>query len=589
MKSATKENIKQIATTKNYTTPVYIGSNDDEFISSINKSLNNAKYKIIGFESDGKKLVKNIKKDIPNILLLDTKINNSSYREITSSIEKINIPHIAIIDDITDNIIEEIISGNPFGYLIKPIEIEELERMIDVSVKKHNINTLKTINAKDRIKEKNEELLIEKSNSIFLLVTCSALIISGILARNVTWLQWLLLIPTLTMLFLAISSTKKQEKPIPYEKPPFVSLIIPAHNEEYTIAQTVTSISQIDYTLNGKPNFELIVVNDGSTDSTGEKLSELKKDIPILRIVTRKPPKSGKGKGFVLNDALSLSKGEIIGVFDADTQVEKDFLNIVMPYLNNPKVQGVQTRVKMYNKDENFLANMQHVEFESFGNTLIAKDNLGKSGFLGGNGQFVKKQAILDGEKWDGFAVTEDLNLSVKILLKGGQIRYCGETAVYQEAVTDWKSFFKQRTRWAIGNFETIFIYLPKILKSPLPLIKKYGIIEHISFYAFNLFIFFGFIVSILNAISWFIFHGVTIIRMDAPIIVGIISTIAFIPGISIALLREKAGPLKFIKDIIGYWIYCFHLIPLFFETMFKMIIRKERKWDKTKHKGIEE
>lgn len=62
MKSATKENIKQIATTKNYTTNVYIGSNDDEFISSINKSLNNAKYKIIGFESDGKKLVKNIKK-----------------------------------------------------------------------------------------------------------------------------------------------------------------------------------------------------------------------------------------------------------------------------------------------------------------------------------------------------------------------------------------------------------------------------------------------------------------------------------------------------------------------------------------------
>ena len=299
MKSPTKENIKQIATTKNYTTHVYIGSNDDEFISSINKSLNNAKYKIIGFESDGKKLVKNIKKDIPNILLLDTKINNSSYSEITSSIEKINIPHIAIIDDITDNIIEEIIPGNPFGYLIKPIEIEELERMIDVSVKKHNINTLKTINAKDKIKEKNEELLIEKSNSIFLLVTCSALIISGILARNVTWLQWLLLIPTLTMLFLAISSTKKQEKPIPYEKPPFVSLIIPAHNEEYTIAQTVTSISQIDYTLNGKPNFELIVVNDGSTDSTGEKLSELKKDIPILRIVTRKPPKSGKGKGFV--------------------------------------------------------------------------------------------------------------------------------------------------------------------------------------------------------------------------------------------------------------------------------------------------
>lgn len=56
MKSPTKENIKQIATTKNYTTNVYIGSNDDEFISSINKSLNNAKYKIIGFEVMGRNL-----------------------------------------------------------------------------------------------------------------------------------------------------------------------------------------------------------------------------------------------------------------------------------------------------------------------------------------------------------------------------------------------------------------------------------------------------------------------------------------------------------------------------------------------------
>ncbi len=46
---------------------------------------------------------------------------------------------------------------------------------------------------------------------------------------------------------------------------------------------------------------------------------------------------------------------------------------------------------------------MQHVEFESFGNTLTAKDNLGKSGFLGGNGQFVKKKSIIDCGKWDGF------------------------------------------------------------------------------------------------------------------------------------------------------------------------------------------
>lgn len=436
-----------------------------------------------------------------------------------------------------------------------------MKRNIDISVKKHNINALQVITAENKIKEKNNELAIEKSNSVFLLSTCTVLIISGILAKNVTWLQWLLLIPTSTMIFLAFASLKKQNPPISYEIPPFVTIIIPAHNEEQTIANTVRSIGEINYKLNGEENFEIIVANDGSTDNTGQILSDLKKEMPNLRIITRKPPKSGRGKGFVLNDALSLSKGEIIGVFDADTRVEKEYLNIIIPYLNNPNVDGVQSRVKMYNKTENFLANMQHVEFESFGNTLIAKDNLGHSGFLGGNGQFVKKQSIIECEKWDGFAVTEDLNLSVKILLNGGKIRYCGETAVYQEAVTEWKSFFKQRTRWAIGNFETIFIYLPRILKSKISLTKKYGIIEHISFYTFNLFIFFGFVVSLINVISWFLFNGVTIIRMDAPLIVGIISTVAFIPGITIALLRDKPGIIRFLKDLIGYWLYCLQII----------------------------
>ena len=121
---------------------------------------------------------------------------------------------------------------------------------------------------------------------------------------------------------------------------------------------------------------------------------------------------------------------------------------------------------------------------------------MGNTGFLGGNGQFVRKQSIVDCGKWDGFAVTEDLNLAVKIMLRGGKIRYCGEAAVYQEAITQWKPFFRQRVRWAIGNFETLFIYLPQILRSKVSIPKKFGIIEHISFYSFNLLIFFGFIIT---------------------------------------------------------------------------------------------
>lgn len=309
---------------------------------------------------------------------------------------------------------------------------------------------------------------------------------------------------TAAMLTNGIASIKKQTEVEAFkdgDELPFISILIPAHNEEYTIKSTVDSVAKCDYHYNGEPQFEIIVINDGSTDSTGDILKSIKEYTPNLKIITRHPPRSGKGKGFVLNDGLALSKGEIIGVFDADTQIKPDYLKTIIPYLEGD-IDGVQSRVKMFNKDQNYLTYMQHLEFSSFANTLIAKDNLRRTGFLGGNGQFVKKQSIIDSGKWDGFAVTEDLNLAIKIMLNGGKIRFCDDCSVYQEAIADWKSLFRQRIRWAMGNFESLFIYFPEILKAKIPLSKKLGIIEHISFYSFNLLIFFGFIITIINILS---------------------------------------------------------------------------------------
>ena len=499
---------------------ILVISSDKELVNQLKDYIEDYDYNFIG-SADTKQTIKNNLINLsPNLVLLDTEIENVDLIKLTKDLEKLNIPDVVIIGARFDEVIDEVMEISPYGYLIKDIDKEELQRAMAVAIRKHELNTQKIIEAKDRISEKNTELLIEKSDSSFLLVLCVALIIIAILSRNATWLQWLLLIPTAAMLINGIASIKKpDEVSYDYEKP-FVSVFIPAHNEESTIETTVRSVCESDYYVDGIPQFEVIVINDGSTDSTGEILAEIKKDLPQLKIVTRHPPRSGKGKGFVLNDALTLSQGEVIGVFDA--------------------------RVKMYNKDENYLARMQHVEFASFGNTLRAKDNLGNTGFLGGNGQFVRKQSIIDSGKWDGFAVTEDLNLAVKIMLLGGKIRYCGEAAVYQEAITEWKPFFRQRVRWAIGNFETLFIYMPQILKAKVSIPKKFGIIEHISFY----------------------------------------SAIAFFPGIMLALSRDNPKFIDFIKDIIKYYIYCFHLIPLFFMTMYTMMTRKERKWAKTEHKG---
>ena len=566
---------------------IFAISDDIQLLKDIEEYVEDYDYEFVGSASESDSIFREIDQTSPNLIFLDTEIENINLSEVSGDLELFNVPLILIVGTKLDETIDELLMSNPYGYLIKDIDKSELQRAMAVALKKHDQNIQNINYAEDKVKEKNIELMIEKSDSSFLLIICVSLIILAILSRNATWLQWVLLIPTLAMLINSLVSIKKQKKVVKYkpEELPFVSVFIPAHNEENTIGATVASVCNSDYSIGDKINYELIVINDGSTDNTGEILSSLKKDYPQLKIVTRHPPRSGKGKGFVLNDALTLSQGEIIGVFDADTQIKSDYLKTIVQYLNGD-IDGVQSRVKMFNLNENYLARMQHLEFASFGNTLIAKDNLGSTGFLGGNGQFVKKQSIIDSGRWDGFAVTEDLNLAIKIMLNGGKIRYCGECAVYQEAVTEWKAFFRQRVRWAIGNFETLFVYFPQILGAKISIAKKFNIIEHISFYSFNLLIFFGFLVTIVNAISWLLFQNVTIIRMEAPIVVGILSIISFFPGIMIALQRDKPKLHTFIADIIKYYLYCFHLIPLFFMTMYTMMTRKERKWAKTEHKG---
>ena len=566
---------------------IFAISSDEESLSLLKEFVEDYDYEYSGSAFVKEDVFDKLDKISPNLIFLDTEVENIDLEELAGDLELFNVPIILIVGALFDETIDRLLTKNPYGFLLKPLEDGEVQRSMAVAIKKHEQNIINVKTAQAKIKEKSTELVIEKSDSSFLLILCIALIIMAILTRNATWLQWVLLIPSLTMLLNSIISIRKMDPVIPYEEEdlPFISIFIPAHNEENTIEATVKSVCQSEYYKNDEPNFEVIVINDGSTDRTGEILAEIKKDLPQLKIVTRHPPRSGKGKGFVLNDALTLSQGEIIGVFDADTQIKTDYLMTIVQYLNGD-IDGVQSRVKMFNRDENYLARMQHLEFASFGNTLIAKDNLGSTGFLGGNGQFVKKDAIIDCGRWDGFAVTEDLNLAIKIILQGGKIRYCGDCAVYQEAVTDWSAFFRQRVRWAIGNFETLFVYFPQILRAKISLLKKFNILEHISFYSFNLLIFFGFVVTIINAISWFIFHSPTIIRMEAPFVVGFLSVIAFFPGIILALSRDKPTIQELIKDIIKYYIYCFHLIPLFFMTMKTMMTRKERRWSKTEHKG---
>ena len=565
---------------------------EDESIVALNLKydLEDLGYEVLDTFDTGTEAIEKSEELFPDLVLMDIQLKGDiDGIQAAKEISEMGIPVIFLTANTDDATSFEALKTAPYGYLSKPYSLKQLELTVAMVLRKHEEDIKTIIKTEDKVSEKNKELIIEKTDVAIILGISIILIVESLIMRNVTWLQWVLLIPSAIMVFLAIVSLKKPDPVTEWDVPPFVTLIVPAHNEEHTIAETATSLASMDYYLDGKVNFELIVCNDGSEDRTGEVLEGLKDKFPHLKIITRVPPRSGKGKGFVLNDALEISKGEVVAVFDADARVDPDFLTKIIPYLNDPEVQGVQSRIKMYNKDENWLTYMQHVELAGFGNIVRAKDILGKAGFLGGNGQLVKKDAIYGGGGWDGFAITEDLNLSVKLMIEGYAIRYCGETWVYQEAVPTLRQLFRQRARWAIGNFETLFIYGTKIIRSPMPVFRMFGVLEHVAFYGLNMLVFFGFIVFAVNLIGWFVFHGVTIIRMDAPLIIGIISAFGFFPGAVITLARDRVNFFKLLYGVFGYWLYCFHLIPLFFITAYQMLTRKERTWAKTVHTGDEE
>lgn len=557
---------------------------EDEFIIAMDlkDKLVDMGYEVVDVVGSGEKALKSIDEHHPGLILMDFLLKGDmDGADLAQEIAHLHIPIIFLTAYSDEDTMKKIVQTSPYGYLIKPFKANELHSVIEMAMEKFRTDKIKKEKLQSTIQIKQKEFKMEKSGVFFVTAIIGSLAIYGIVTRSMSWLMYLLFITATYNLFIVLVSLKKREPPVPFSKPPMVSILVPAHNEEMTIEKCVRSFDQMDYYSNGEKNFEIIVVNDGSTDRTGEILRTLKKEVDCLRIVTRKPPHAINGKGYALNDGVRIAEGEVLAVFDADGWVAPDFLSLIVPYLNEDKVAGVQARVKMYNSNRNILTRMQEVEFSIFGNVILrARDIMGKNAFLGGNGQLTTRQVIEEIDGWDGFAVTEDLNMSIKLMIQGYKIRFCEEAFVYQEAVPFWKPFFRQRLRWATGNLETLFVYLAPVIDAKIPLYKKIDSLQFLFFLLLIAFVMLGYIVFILNL------GRIYITFLNAPVIIGVLSTIAFFPGVFLGIYRDKIDIIRVIIRGIEYWSYCLYLIPLFFAAFLHMVTRKDRKWFKTHHLG---
>ena len=241
---------------------------------------------------------------------------------------------------------------------------------------------------------------------------------------------------------------------------PFVTVMIPAHNEESVITNTVENILKMDY-----PNFEVIVIDDRSSDNTASVIKDLEAKHEQVRALIREKD-AFPGKSAVLNDALKMAHGEAILVFDADATVEPDFLNKLVPNLEPADVGAVQARKIIRNKDVNFLTRCQNNEYTFDTYLQVSRDAIKGAVELRGNGELIKRQALEDIDGWNNYTITDDLDMSTRLHIKGWDVRFCPDACVYEEGIVYVFPLFRQRRRWLEGTIRRYLEYFGEAMKS---------------------------------------------------------------------------------------------------------------------------
>jgi len=427
-------------------------------------------------------------------------------------------------------------------------------------------------------------------NWIIGLIVTSVVLLTGLLwglyRMRIDWLQAIMLVFTYygMLLILVAAITRPKKFLINKDYDPFVSIIIPARNEEFVIANTVRSLLQLDYRKDGKPNFEILVMDDNSSDNTLAIAQSLEEEFPgVVRAIHRGPEVAGKGKSMVLNDGMQKSRGDVIAVFDADTNISPDFFKNSIPMLFDPQVGGLQGRVRLYNRHKNLLTALQEDEFAVISHLYqLGKELVGGLTALGGNGQLVKRKALDDVDGWNWLSPTEDLDLTFRLLFKGWHVRYAPDAVLWQEGVEGVHPFIRQRVRWAEGFLKCIFDYTIPLIFSRASMMKKIdGVMTMvrvlIPFYVWIGYIFLG--VTLVK--------GVEFTSGVSPTLMAI-SSWAFFGALTVAMFRTL-HPNIFIAffRVIQYSFYNLFwvlAVPVGFINCIRHI--NDIYWDKTTHTG---
>ncbi len=359
-------------------------------------------------------------------------------------------------------------------------------------------------------------------------------------------------------------------------KLPVLDILVAARDEENVIARLVERLFNLDYPTN---KLNIYIIDDGSSDKTPLILDRLSKEYAQLKIISRSP-NAGGGKSGALNYALKFTQGEWLLVLDADAQLKKDTLIRLFSFVQEGSWSAVQLRKSVMNVNKNFLTSCQSMEMAMDAIFQYGRLTVAGVSELRGNGELIKKDILLECGAFNEDTVTDDLDLSLRLLLAKSRIGILWNPPVMEEAVENLTALFSQRQRWAEGGLQRFFDYGDQLLTKKIDNLQKFDL-------TYFFILQYGLpIISMLDLI-------LSIALVETPIYWPISLTAFTISGIAFwygtSCLSE--GPVAQNKNLLMIFLSVFYLSHWFLVipwVALKMsIFPKKILWKKTLHTGV--
>ena len=233
---------------------------------------------------------------------------------------------------------------------------------------------------------------------------------------------------------------------------PFFSVVIPAYNEEKNIIKAIDSVLKNNYP---QDQLEVIVVNDGSTDNTAFVVQnyKIRGNIQNLKLISQ--PNSGKAHA--LNNGMkNYTKGELVMCLDADSYLSPDAINKTIKYFEDKKVMALAANTKII-KAGGFLNLIQFFEYTIAYQMKKALTLFNTEYIIGGVGSTFRKSFLEKIDYYDTNTVTEDIDLTMKILKSGNKrvrVVYGSDVVTYTQSVLSLPDLVRQRYRWKWGRYQ---------------------------------------------------------------------------------------------------------------------------------------